>query len=113
MAKFSELDRCVRELRPAAEALVNVADSLQEFYSNPVPKSVQPPESPTPQPQQELNLPEDAPITLDDVRAVMTAKSREGKTAEVKALLTKYGATKLGEVAPERYAELLAETEAL
>ena len=111
VAKFNELDRCVQELRSAAEALVNVADSLQEFYSNPVPKSVQPPESPTPQPK--LNPPETAPITLEDVRAVMTAKSREDKTAEVKALLTKYGAVKLGEVAPERYAELLRETEAL
>ena len=105
MAKFSELDRCVRELRTAAEALVNAADSICEFYSN------RPPESPTPQP--ELNPPEDAPITLEDVRAVMTTKSREGKTAKVKALLTKYGAVKLGEVAPERYAELLRETEGL
>lgn len=62
--------------------------------------------------------PETAPeptkkITIEQVRAVMSAKSDEGKTAQVKALLMKYDAGKLSGVKPEDYADLLQEVEAL
>lgn len=56
---------------------------------------------------------EDKPITIEQVRAVMSAKSDEGKTAQVKALLMKYDAGKLSGVKPEDYADLLREVEAL
>ena len=52
-------------------------------------------------------------ITIEQVRAVMSAKSDEGKTAQVKALLMKYHAGKLSGVKPEDYADLLQEVEAL
>ena len=52
-------------------------------------------------------------ITIEQVRAVMSAKSDEGKTAKVKALLMKYDAGKLSGVKPEDYADLLREVEAL
>ncbi|MCM1232366.1 MAG: hypothetical protein NC489_19770 [Ruminococcus flavefaciens] len=53
------------------------------------------------------------PITIEQVRAVMSAKSDEGKTAQVKALLLKYDAGKLSGVKPEDYPDLLREVEAL
>lgn len=56
---------------------------------------------------------EDKPITIEQVRAVMSAKSDEGKTAQVKALLMKYDAGKLSGVKPEDYPDLLREVEAL
>lgn len=43
----------------------------------------------------------------------MSAKSDEGKTAQVKALLMKYDAGKLSGVNPKDYAALLREVEAL
>ena len=52
-------------------------------------------------------------ITIEQVRAVMSAKSDEGKTAQVKALLMKYDAGKLSGVKPEDYADLFREVEAL
>ena len=52
-------------------------------------------------------------ITIEQVRAVMSAKSDEGKTAQVKALLMKYDAGKLSGVKPEDYPDLLREAEAL
>ena len=55
----------------------------------------------------------DKPITIEQVRAVMSAKSDEGKTAQVKALLMKHDAGKLSGVKPEDYADLLQEVEAL
>ena len=56
---------------------------------------------------------EDKPITIEQVRAVMSAKSDEGKTAQVKALLMKYDAGRLSGVKPEDYPDLLREAEAL
>ena len=65
-----------------------------------------------PEPSEEQ--PEARPaITTEQVRAVLAEKSRAGKTAEVKALLTKYGADKLTDVAPSEYAALMAEAEVL
>lgn len=52
-------------------------------------------------------------ITIEEVRAVLAAKSQEGKTREVKALLMKYDAGKLSGVKPEDYASLLKEAEVL
>ncbi len=55
----------------------------------------------------------DAPeaITLEEVRAKLAALSQSGKQAEVKALIQKYGASKLSEVPKEKYPELLKEAE--
>lgn len=52
-------------------------------------------------------------VTIEQVRAVMAAKSQDGKTQQVKALLKKYGADKLSGVQPEQYADLLKDAEAL
>lgn len=52
-------------------------------------------------------------ITLEDVRKLLTEKSRDGKTADVKALLKKHNANKLSEVNPSEYETLLKEAEEL
>lgn len=53
------------------------------------------------------------PLTIEEVRAVLSRKSDEGKTAQVKALLMKYDAGKLSGVDPAKYAALVKEAEAL
>ena len=53
------------------------------------------------------------PVTIEQVRAILVEKSQAGKQPQVKALITKYGAKKLTDIAPERYAELLKEAEVL
>ena len=57
--------------------------------------------------------PEEKPLTLEEVRAVLAEKSRAGHTAEVKELLARHGADKLSEIDPAEYAVLLAEAEVL
>ena len=57
--------------------------------------------------------PEEKPLTLEEVRAVLAEKSRAGHTAEVKELLARHGADKLSEIDPAEYAALLAEAEVL
>jgi len=52
-------------------------------------------------------------ISLEDVRAVLAIKSRDGKTLEVRKLINTYGVTKLSDVPEEKYRELMAKAEAL
>lgn len=52
-------------------------------------------------------------ITIEEVRAVLAAKSQDGKRKEVKDLLLKYDSGKLSGVKPEDYPALLADAEAL
>ena len=103
MSKMSELDLCVGELRSAAQSLNTVADSLTSLFSGSQPRtSVQPESKPT-----------SKPLTLEDVRAVLAEKSRNGHTAKIRELLEKHGAAKLSEIDPQKYAALLAEVEVL
>ena len=57
--------------------------------------------------------PEEKPLTLEEVRAVLAEKSRSGHTEEVRALLNKHGADKLSEIDQTEYPALLAEAEVL
>ncbi|MFY9395459.1 MAG: DNA ligase [Saccharofermentanales bacterium] len=103
MSKMSELDLCVGELRSAAQSLNSVADSLTSLFSGSQPRtSVQPESKPT-----------SKPLTLEEVRAVLAEKSRNGHTAKIRELLEKHGAAKLSEIDPKKYAALLAEAEVL
>ena len=52
-------------------------------------------------------------VTLEQIRAICAAKSNFGKVAEVKALLKQFGATKLTDVDPAKFADLLTAAEAL
>ncbi|WP_243284264.1 hypothetical protein [Clostridium tyrobutyricum] len=45
--------------------------------------------------------------TLEEVRAAMAEKNREGHREEVKAILVKYSANKLTALDPEHYVEVL------
>ena len=57
--------------------------------------------------------PEEKPLTLEEVRAVLAEKSRSGHTDEVRELLARHGADKLSEIDPAEYPALLAEAEVL
>ncbi len=103
MSKMSELDLCVSELRSTAQSLNSVADSLTALFSGSQPETSVLPES----------KPTSKPLMLEDVRAVLAEKSRNGHTAKIRELLEKYGAAKLSEIDPQKYAALLAEAEVL
>ena len=57
--------------------------------------------------------PEEKPLTLEEVRAVLAEKSRSGHTEEGRELLARHGADKLSEIDPAEYPALLAEAEVL
>ena len=52
-------------------------------------------------------------ITLPEIRAVLAEVSRNGRTAEVKALLNKYKANKLSEVKEEDYPALMEDAKVM
>ena len=62
---------------------------------------------------EEAEAPTEPKLNIEDVRAVLGAKSGAGKTLEVRALLMKYDSGKLSDVKPEDYSALLKEAEAL
>lgn len=102
MSKLKELSMAIEELRRCGEALIEVAGSLKDTFSGDAAEEPGKAEAPAPK-----------PVPLEKVRAVLAEKSVQGKRKEVQALIIKYGAERLSDIAPERYASLLAEAEVL
>ena len=102
MGKISELELAIRDLRTAAATINDVADTLAEMFS-------------TASADEALDAaaPVEPVLTLEQVRAVLADKSRQGHTAEIRSLLQKYGAAKLSQIDPAHYKALLADAEVL
>lgn len=99
MSKMSELDAMIRDLRTAAAAINDAADTLTEMFSG---KAAEAPATPT----------EPAP-TKEDVRAILAEMSSRGFTAQVKELLRQHGAATLSGIDPSEYAALIKDAEGL
>ena len=68
-------------------------------------QETKPKKAPEPEPQLE---PEAAPaLTLEDVRASLAAVVKNGGSAQVRDALAAMGVSKLSDLAPERFSELL------
>ena len=50
-------------------------------------------------------------IRLEDIRAVLAAKSRDGYGVQVRELIAKYGGSKLSDIDPSEYGAMLKEAE--
>lgn len=101
MSRMGDIAQTIEELRSAAAAISDAADWLTKMFSGEV-QSEDAPASPP-----------ESGLTLEQVRAVLADKSRQGHTAEIRALLQKYGASKLSQIDPAHYRALLAEAEEL
>jgi hypothetical protein len=107
MSKMSELSLAVTELKRCGEALIGISESLAALFSGSGDTHT------ADQPNAKVSAPDEKPITLEAVRAVLAEKSRAGHTAKVRELLEKHGAAKLSEIDPSEYPALLAEAEVL
>jgi hypothetical protein len=97
-------------------AELNQHSSAQESKPLPAdtPQSTKAARAPRTQPSTTApNDQQPSPPSLEIVRARLAAVSQAGKTAEVKALLQRFGVDRLTALAPENFAELLAEAETL
>jgi hypothetical protein len=104
MGKMSELSLLVKELNQCGEALISISQSLSSMFSSSDKSKTT---------EAEMPAPEEKAITLEEVRAVLAKKSRDGHTAQIRELLQKYGADKLSEINASDYPALLAEAEVL
>ena len=107
MSKMGELSHAAGELKRCGEILIGVSDTLAALFGgdgNQRPAAV----------SEEENAPvKPMYVTLEQVRALLAEKSRDGYTAEVRALLEKHGAARLSDIDPSEYPALLTEAEVL
>ena len=98
------MNETIVTIRKLGETLLTLADQLEKADLAPMVETV----------SEETAPAEPAPaIKLEDVRAVLADISRNGKTAEMKALLSKFGVSKLSDLDPGKYGDLLAEAEVI
>ncbi|MGU9539887.1 rRNA biogenesis protein rrp5 [Clostridium tepidum] len=104
MSKIKLLLDVVSDMRSLADSIQAVADAMA---SN---EPVEAKEPTTTVKEPELKKKE---ITLEEVRAKLAEKSQVGLTAQVREIIQKYGGSKLSEVDPKHYADILKDAEVL
>ena len=104
MGKLSDLDLQIKELRSCGETILEIAETLAGIFSSHAAEDT-PPKA---VPKEKLKTP-----AFEEVRHRMTVIAQAGYSAEVKALITKYGARKLSDIDPSQFEGLLKEADAL
>jgi hypothetical protein len=108
----------LKSLAESIETLVHAMESNEPNLENEVAKEPvketkkRTKTKPTPEPvkdEPEDQAPEEKQPTLEEVRAAMADKSRDGHREAVKAIITKYGANNLSSLDPKYYAAALKE----
>lgn len=119
MSRIKLLLDVVSDLRSLADSLQAVADIIMQDEAAEAPAvgaEKEPKKADSKKAEKKAEpapAPEEKPLTLEEVRAVLAEKSRAGHTAKVRALLTKHGADKLSDINPAEYPALLADAEVL
>lgn len=113
LVKAADLvEKLIPLLRTIGEGMLGAAEEPKKVTTKPKAKAL-----PAPEPEVvDDPAPADEPAkeyTLEDVRAALAEKSRAGKTDEVKALISKYGADRLSSIDPSNYAALMADAEVI
>lgn len=105
MSRIKLLLDLIEDVRAVADDLQAIADAMT---------------SDAPDTMSEENAPQDMPATkadpekticMEDVRAVLAAKSRDGYSAQVRELIVKHGGSKLSDIDPSEYGSMLKEAE--
>ena len=115
IAAGEELVASYKKTADTAEIILNAAKDLRALYSNEAPELPETAKSAAVQQTEPVPQAEAAPkeetktYSFTQVRGIMAALSSQGKKAEARALLEKYGASRLSEVKPEDYPALVAD----
>lgn len=111
LVKAADLvEKLIPLIRTISEGMLGAAEEPKRVTTKSKAKAL-----PAPEPEV-IEAPTDEPAkeyTLEDVRAALAEKSRAGKTDEVKALISKYGADRLSSIDPSNYAALMADAEVI
>lgn len=98
MSKIKLLLDVVSDMRSLADSLQAVANVMA---------GNEPVETEEPTTTVKEPVPKKKEITLEEVRAKLAEKSQAGLTAEVREIINKYGGSKLSEIDPKHYADML------
>ena len=98
MSKMAELDAALTVLSDLSNAMLETIQSVRELFG--ADAEPEQPEAPK-------------TYTIEEVRAVLLKKRRDGFRDEVKALLAAHGAERLTDVDPTEYAAMIQEAEAI
>ncbi len=91
-------DNLIRELKQCGEALIKIAEAINEGdvkYKAPATKDK--PDSPT----------------FEEIRGALALKIQQGYSEKVRALLVKYGGTKLSDIDASNYVPLMNDVEGI
>lgn len=99
MSNIKLLLDVIADARSFADSLGAVADAMKKNETQDVEKPVAP--------KKEVKKSKEKEIKFEDVRALLGQKSQEGMTEGVRGIIQKYGATKLSEIEPKHYADVL------
>ncbi|MGT2712668.1 hypothetical protein [Streptococcus oriscaviae] len=99
MSKMKQLNELINEMEGTAKYYLRLVDEFRKLLSSEEETTTS--EEPKVEPQKELKL--------EDVRAVLATKAKDGFKNEVRALLNKYGSESLSALATEHYAAVIEE----
>lgn len=99
MSKMKQLNELINEMEGTAKYYLRLVDEFRKLLSSEEETTTS--EEPKVEQQKELKL--------EDVRAVLATKAKDGFKNEVRVLLNKYGAESLSALATEHYAVVLEE----
>lgn len=102
MSRIKLLLDLIEDVRAVADDLQTIADAMASDEPSAI-------EEPTEPPVQEV--PTEKAIRLEDVRAVLASKSRDGYGAQVRELIARHGGSKLSDIDPSEYGAMLKEAE--
>lgn len=94
------LENLANEMANCTKTLLRIVEALENEMNN---RTAEP----------EKVVPERKALSFEEVRKAAADKSRQGFTAEVKALIEKYGADKLSSLDPAKYEAFLKELEVM
>lgn len=105
MGKMSELAAELTELKRCGEVLISISETLTDMFSSA--------DAEHKEDSKDAPKAEEKQVSMEEVRAVLAEKSISGHREAVKALLNKYGADRLSDIEPSKYAALLADAEVI
>lgn len=112
MSKMNELSQVLDEMIACAERMIDTANVIKKIFTDTEEAEEEKP-TPAKNAQEEAKEPETKTYTFAQVRKAFSAKSHEGYTEQVRALIAKYGAEKLSGVKEEDYPALMADLEVI
>ncbi|MBO4111252.1 hypothetical protein [Streptococcus suis] len=100
MSKMKELNRLIHDMEETAKYYLRLVDEFKRLLTSGE-ESVPKPNHTKSESQRE--------IQLEEVRAVLATKAKDGFKNEVRALLNAYGASSLSALDPKHFAAVLEE----